>query len=172
MAGSFLNIEAAHPHEPDRCTQNQSGQPHSTDRGPEQVDVFGVGTFVTNTVRAKQIQPVDVTPERSPQMVVLAMHVIGDGPAQCDELGAGRDGQEITMRRDMRDDIAQKRTAFSRQQSRIGIELEYPPSGLHGREEACIVVTAVTIGTTISKRQQARTFVQGTGEIGLQQIQR
>src|SRR5690606_35616430 len=97
----------------------QSGEPHSADRGPEQVDVFGVGTFVTNTVRAKQIQPFDVTPESSPQMVVLAMHVIGDGAAQCDELGAGRDGQEIAMRRDMRDDIAQKRTAFSRQQSRI-----------------------------------------------------
>ncbi len=71
----------------DRGIEDHAGEAHPTDRRPEQLSALVRSRLDDRAVGEEQCQAGHVGPERSVDVVVLAVDVAGDGPADGDEAG-------------------------------------------------------------------------------------
>ncbi len=62
--------------------------------------------MILHAVRAQKLQTFQLTTKGTAQMVVLAMHIIGNGAAKRHKTGARRDRQKITVGCNKTDDLA------------------------------------------------------------------
>src|SRR5208282_38544 len=110
------------------CPSDYAGQAETADGGAEQVGIVvgtGIGTAEHQTVvRAMQSDLADVSTEGSSAMMVLTVHVIGDGSTYSDEAGAGRDGKEPSFGKKNVDDVGEAHAAFAAKHAGGFVETE------------------------------------------------
>ena len=69
---------------------DQPGQTQPADRGPEPFDILLRPAKQPCTIRTQQFESADLFAETASDMVILAMHIVGDGAAQGNEASPGR----------------------------------------------------------------------------------
>ena len=85
--------------------------------------IFGIADHQT-VVRAMQADLADVSAESSSAVMVLTVDVVGDGSADGDEAGAGRDGKKPSFRKKYVDDVGEADAAFAAQHASRFVETE------------------------------------------------
>ena len=90
----LVDVERIHAHQADRGRQDHAGQPHAADRRLEQPRIARRRAVMEAAVGAQQLERLDMAAERAAAVMVLAVHVIGDGAAKRHELGARHDLRE------------------------------------------------------------------------------
>ena len=93
-------------------------------------------------VGAQQLEGLDMAAERAAAMMVLAVHVIGDGAAERHELRARHDLREEAVRRGMRDDVGKQRAG-----------LRFEDAGLRRRSRGCGPSARMSISAPAEFRQ-------------------
>src|SRR3984893_5087158 len=119
LKGDGLGIDpwTSHAFELDVCPGNYSGQTETADGGTQHVGI-GFGIRIANyktVVRPMQSDLADVSAEGPSTVMVLTMHVVGNGPAHGNEARARGDWQEPSFREKYVDDIGEANAAFAPQ---------------------------------------------------------
>lgn len=96
-----------------------------------------------------------MTAKSAPLVVVLAMNVIGHRPAERHKPGTRRDRQKPSMRRTVINNLVQHHAGFGGQKSNLGIKTDDVFLAAHVSQHTKAVVTAIAVGSTIAKGQQA-----------------
>ncbi len=102
-----------HPRQAKLGVHDAAGQAHPAQRGAEQVRVLLAGAGDNLPRGQEQPERPHEVPERTVPVMVLAMHVGGDGPADGDELRAGRGRQEPAPRQEVANDFGQRHAGLT-----------------------------------------------------------
>ena len=103
---------------------DDAGQPQAAHRRCKPVRVDGGAAVDRFAVGTQQPDLPHVVAERPPQMVILAMHVIGDCAPDGHHLCAGSDRQDPAARDDQPLDVSQQHTGFADQAPGPVVELK------------------------------------------------
>src|SRR5262249_56075934 len=112
--------------EPERHLRDEAGQPHPSQRGEEELALPGRAARDEAAVRHLDDEPLDEIPERTDAMMVLAVHVTGDAPADGDELRARRHRREPAAREKDAQDLREGEPRLAGESAHDRIEVEYP----------------------------------------------
>ena len=103
---------------------DEAGEAHAADGGGVPVGVLGGRAEAARAVGADQFEARDVVAEGAGDVVVLAVDVVGDGAAEGDVLGSGRDGQEESARHGEVEDLRERDARFGGEHAGRGIEVD------------------------------------------------
>lgn len=135
-----------HGQQLDRRGEHDAGQPHAAGRRPEQLRLVLGGDEAGAAVRRQQLDGAYVAGERPRQMVVLAVDVRADGPADRDVPGPGADGDEPAERQQDLHQPVQAHPGVADHQAVDGVDLVDPVQARHVEDGAAGVLRGVAVG--------------------------
>jgi hypothetical protein len=101
-----------------------AGQAETAGSGAKHVGIFFTVADYQTVVRAMQSDLADVSAEGSSAVMVLTVNVVGNGSADGDEAGAGRDGKEPSFTEEYADDVGKADAAFAADHASGFVETE------------------------------------------------
>lgn len=133
---------------------DDAGEAHPPDRGPEQVGVAVVGAdFEGFASGGEERQGTHVGADGGVDVVVLAVDVGGDRPAQGDVPGPGGDGKEVSSPQQVRHESAQAGAGRCGDLAAVGIEPGRPGEFGAVQDESAGGLGGVAVGTPQSAGQ-------------------
>ena len=143
---------------------DDAGQAHPADGRPEEVGV-GVGPDGHRAGRGDQSQAGHVRSERPVDVVVLAVHVGGDGPAEGDAPGPGRDRDEPALGHAQGEEVVVGVAGADLDQS-VGADLGDPPEAGVVDDDAARDLGRVAVAAPQAARDD-RAAGEGLGDLVL-----
>ncbi len=129
----------------DASTQDDPGQAHSAGGRPEEPGFARRRDATHAAVRQQQVEPRDMPCEAARQVMVLAMHVRGDGAADRHLTSTWRHRHEPAMRQPRDHKLLQADARFAGHQAADGVQVADPvQSGRHDHH-AAIVLRGVVV---------------------------
>ena len=101
-----------------------------------------------------QADLVNVTAESSSAVMVLAVDVVGDGPANSNEASARRDGKKPSSRKKYIENVGQADTTFAANHARRFVETENAVEASAVDQFAAGVETRITVTTSETMGEQ------------------
>ena len=132
---------------------DDAGQAHAAAGGVEQRAVLGARTVPHRAIGLQQTQRVHMLAKGAVEMMILAVHIAGDGAAHADETSAWHHGQEPATGREAMQDGVETDTGSAGQQTGVGVERKQviQLAGLHdgARQRAVAVAASQSAGDAV-----------------------
>jgi hypothetical protein len=141
------------------CFDHDASQAHAAYSCGKPFDMLARRALNDLAVRAEQLQPSDVVSERALDMMILSMHVVGDGTTDRDELSARRYSKHPPPGNDKLLNIAQQNTSLASQVTTLLVEVHKVVEPPCVPQNASRIEAHITIATRHTERN-AR-LVQG-----------
>ena len=128
------------------------GQPQAADGCSKPVSVFIGGAAAPGTIGTQQLETEHVRTEAAGRMVVLAMHIVGDGPAKRHIARSRCNRQEPATRHEYGKDVGKQNTSLAGQHPRCfvkgdeTVETAHLQQGCTGIEADIAITAAIAIG--------------------------
>ena len=161
----LVNPGRFHGTQPDRRAGDDPRQPHPAQSMVEKERVFRRAASCQRTVGIHDLDPVDTGAEAAVLVVVLAMHIRGNGPPERHEFRTGRDQGEPAARQKGGNDVAQKNAGLGDQLTARGVECQHviKVARLKGRGA---IDGAVAIGASVAAGDKLRLLRHQTLKFG------
>src|SRR5215470_15203542 len=99
--------------------------------------------------------------ERSGPMVILAVHIIGDGAADSDELSARHHRQKPAVRHYQTQDLGEQYARFARNPARLAVEANDSIERAREDEPAPDIEAAIAVAASLTEGQHGLDDVRG-----------
>ena len=142
----------------ERGVEDDPGQSHAADRRPEQLGIVVGPDLDDGRVGEHHPQSDDVVAERPVAMVVLAVDVAGDRPADRDEPRSGRDRHEPSPRHDDRQQVVDADAGRHGDRSRGVVDLDGIVRRAEGDHMATGVLGRIAVRTAEAAGDPAATW--------------
>jgi len=148
------------------CLTYQSRQSKPADRGAKPFPIAIAGAAQYQSVGALQLEFDDMMPEAADTMVILAVHVVGNGASDSYQRGTGSDCWKPAIGQRQLDDLAQQYASLAFEHSGDGIETDESIQATRQQQCAAVVQADVTVTAPIAKRQHGRGIRQIVKTVG------
>ena len=137
---------------------HKARQPEAADGRAVPVGVFRRRADEAGPVGAEELEPSHVAAQGAGAVVVLAVHVIGDGAAERHVLRAGGDRQEPSLRHDESEDLGQAHARLAAHDPEVAIECQEAVEPPCDEQRAAVVQARVAVAPSepVRKRRQPR----------------
>ena len=121
---AFAHAQGVRRHslEAQRHALDQPGQPQASESRPPERAVIGAREAPAFATRQAQIEPLEMLAEAALDVVVLAVHVVGDTAAQGGKTGTGRYRRREAQRQEGVEQCAESDARLGDEQSRVSVE--------------------------------------------------
>ena len=143
------------PAQPEADMEDQAGQPDASDGGGEQVRPLGRGDADLLAGGQHQVEPQHMVAEAADAVVVLAVDVVGDGPADGGEGGSRRGRRQEAPGQESGEQVVEGDAGLAHQGAVVRVERNHAVQPLGQQDMATVVQGGVAVAPAQPAGQDA-----------------
>jgi hypothetical protein len=139
----------------DRDAADDPGEAHAADRGGKEFGIVARRDPAHAAVREQQLGPQHVVAEAAMPVVILPVHVGGDGATERGEGGARGGRRHEAARHESRDQVAEGDPGLGHQNAGARLERDQPVKSRRDDRRAAVVERGIAIAARAAERDDA-----------------